>query len=255
MADVFVDGLTACGKVRKQNEDALLLMDLTTRAVIEPRATVDLGRRGILVAVSDGLGGAPAGDVASALSVAALSEALAADCIAEIGERLREDVVAVSQRVREAAASPERRGMGATLTAAIITRNTAHIAQVGDSRAYLFRAHRMIQLTRDQTFVQGLVDDGLMTEREAAVSPQRNMVQQVMGQREPLDVVISRIALQPGDRLLLCSDGLSGVVPPGPIEYLLGRSREYVCADLVHSADAVGSPDNVTVVLVEIGER
>ena len=256
---VIVAGLTHPGRVRSNNEDAFAIAPLEGDTPVSGERSVPLdpGGHGVLLAVSDGMGGAAAGEIASALSLEALVAGLrrTADRDSTVdANRLRHLVEDASRAVFEAGQRPSRRGMGATLTAVLVCGDGAHVAQIGDSRAYLIRARRIVQLTHDQSWVQELVDHGVLTPEEAASSPQRNVIMQVMGQGEPLHVALGRIRLFPGDRLLICSDGLSNVVSDADLLRLGGppAPADAACRALVDAALAGGAPDNVTVVVGEV---
>lgn len=240
------------GRSRDHNEDAYVVARLGDAA--EPRgvASWSLDGEEILLAVSDGLGGAPAGEVASELSVRRLFDALEHDRGGDPGERLRRDVVRASEKVREAGARPGRHGMGATLTTALLRGTTAYLGQVGDSRAYLLRDGAITQITKDQSYVQEKVDEGELTPEEAERSPEKNLVSQVMGQSKPLDVALGRIELREGDVLLLCSDGLTNAIDEDTIRQLATGSFDRAAKALVDAANDAGGPDNVTVVLAKI---
>lgn len=251
-------GLTDRGLVRPSNEDAFFLVDLATG---EPwggpaPATWKLGQRGVLLAVSDGMGGANAGEVASALSLEKLLEGMRSRARPREGDadRLRRSVEQASRQVRRAAARPGREGMGATLTAMYVRGSVATYAEIGDSRAYLLRRGHLCQITRDQSYVQLLVDAGLMTQEEAERSPRRNIVLQAMGQDTDVVVALGRLELRRGDRLLLCTDGLSGLLDDVQIQRLADAPTpvDEACADLVALAKEAGGDDNITVILAEV---
>lgn len=254
---VVVAALSDKGRVRDRNEDAFLLYDLDKNERQVDSGNWTVGERGILLAVSDGMGGAAAGEVASAVSVEALlSELLEDDGPGGVGDRLRRVVHRASKRVREEAKRPGRRGMGATLTTALFCGTIVHLAQIGDSRAYLLRDGRIRQVTHDQSYVQMLIDEGLMTPEEAERSPQKSVLLQAMGQPGDLRVDLGRLAVQPGDRLLLCSDGLTNAIGDEQIASLaMSNERDVAtsCRELVNAANAAGGPDNITVVLAAIG--
>jgi PPM family protein phosphatase len=258
---IIAAGATHKGMVREHNEDSFLLVDLDsgerpnssvpTDSQSAQRVEWSIGERGVLLAVSDGMGGAAAGEVASTLSVEALlAELQRDDGDGAIPDRLRRVVLRASKRVREEGKRPGRRGMGATLTAALLCGTTANLAQIGDSRAYLIRGGAIRQVTHDQSYVQMLVDEGVMTAEEAERSPQKNVLLQAMGQPGDLKVGLGRIAVQRGDRLLLCSDGLTNAVPDHDIATLaVDEDTERACAALIATANKAGGPDNITVVL------
>jgi serine/threonine protein phosphatase PrpC len=167
--------------------------------------------------------------------------------------RLERVIEQASRQVRRAATRPDREGMGATLTAVFVRGGVATIAEVGDSRAYVIRKGTLCQVTRDQSYVQLLVDAGLMTQEEAERSPRRNIVLQAMGQETDVIVALGRMDLRRGDRLLLCSDGLSSMLegeallrlaaPPVPVDE--------ACAALIEEAKREGGEDNITAILAE----
>jgi len=169
------------------------------------------------------------------------------------GDTLRRVIEMASDKVHEAGKRPDRRGMGATLTAALVVGHTAYVAQIGDSRMYLLRGGRIGQVTHDQSYVQMLVDAGVMTPEEAEASPRKNIILQVMGQ-QTVRVALGRISLKTGDRLLLCSDGLTNVVDDTTINAVAKPPGELAKASnaLVKLTKEGGAPDNVTVILAEV---
>lgn len=224
---------TDVGRLRQSNEDALVLADP-------------------VFAVADGMGGARAGEVASAMAVAALYG------LAGGADELVGALEDVNARIHAAArADASLTGMGTTATAALITRDELVIAHVGDSRAYLLRDGRLQQVTEDHSLVAELIRRGALTPAEAERHPQRSVITRALGAEPGVEVDVVRLVPQAGDVLLLCSDGLTGMVGDGEIGRIVGgpgtlpeRARE-----LVRAANGAGGEDNVTVVLVRIGER
>jgi serine/threonine protein phosphatase PrpC len=255
-----VSGRTDVGRVRQSNEDAYLVANLSNgqRASDPTMATWSVGDGGVIIAVSDGMGGAKAGEVASALSIEGLYQGLMAQAAegatADDAGRLRGVIEQTSRKVREEGQAPERRGMGATLTAVLCRGPLAYVAEVGDSRAYLLRGGSICQVTRDQSYVQLLVDAGLLTPEQAEESPQKNIILQVMGQKEDLRVEVGRIEIRQGDRFLLCSDGLSNCVKDEDILRIAAAPSpvDAACAALVDAAIQGGGDDNITVILAEV---
>jgi PPM family protein phosphatase len=233
---IVASGLTDVGRVRQANEDAFHVGDH-------------------LVAVADGMGGHLAGEVASATAlepVKALDGVEFEDGQAAL-DALRRAVVEANTTVsRMAEEEPSFRGMGTTLTAALIEGRRLHLAHVGDSRAYLLRGERFSQLTDDHTLVQHLVDEGQITREEAATHPQRSIITRAIGVSPEIEVDALSLELDPGDQLLLCSDGLTGVVEDDAIaaELATGDDVDDVLRRLVDAANAGGGPDNVTAVIV-----
>ncbi|MFD2763839.1 PP2C family protein-serine/threonine phosphatase [Micromonospora eburnea] len=223
------------GLVRTNNEDSALAGDR-------------------LVAVADGMGGLPAGEVASEIVIRILDELTPPTVPDEAAEALRAVVSTANQRIRAAiTADPAREGMGTTLTAGLLAGETLVLAQVGDSRCYLLRNGELTQLTRDDTFVQALVDQGALSPDQARHHPQRSLVTRaVQGSDTP--PAIGVLTLVPGDRLLLCSDGLSDYVEDSPIATTLTTyvDRQQCGEQLVKLAHQAGAPDNVTVVVSDV---
>jgi len=252
---------TDVGKVRTNNEDAYVVADLNRRSKVtadEP-TDFDVAARGVLLAVSDGMGGEQAGEVASALVVETLQRVLS-DKAPESEEsktaitRIIEDAVTkANEEVFAAAKDPGKRGMGATLTAVYIHGAAAYIAEIGDSRAYLIRGRRVRQMTKDQSFVQLLLDSGAITKEEAETYPHKNIILQAIGQQRDLAVALGKLALRRGDRVVLCSDGLSNKVTPEEMHEIVcaASSIADACKKLVETANERGGDDNVTVVIAE----
>jgi protein phosphatase len=231
-------GATITGRVRKANEDANHVGDS-------------------VFAVADGMGGHLAGEVASATALEPIaildgrvfgSPEEAADALATAVQEANARVVGKGE------GNPDLQGMGTTLTAALYEGRRLHVAHVGDSRAYLLRDGELGQLTKDHTFVQQLLDDGQISPEEAASHPHRSVVTRAIGVEAEVDIDLLALELRPGDQVLLCSDGLSGVVPQGTLKTLLrsGRPPQEVVRALLGAADAAGSPDNVTAVLLVV---
>jgi PPM family protein phosphatase len=250
-------GVTDVGSVREANEDSFTMAELSKPQRWQGGAAAEWPATdgGVLLVVSDGMGGAKAGEVASALSV----EAVLGGMMRAVrekpadGETLRRVIEQASEKVFQAAKRPDRKGMGATLTAVLIEGATAYIAQIGDSRAYLLRQGRIGQITHDQSYVQLLVDAGIMTVEEAETSPRKNIILQVMGQEE-VRVALGRVTLKPGDRMLLCSDGLTNVVDDATINAVAKPPGDLAkaAAALVTLTKEGGAPDNVTVIVAEL---
>ncbi|MDF1702337.1 MAG: protein phosphatase 2C domain-containing protein [Planctomycetota bacterium] len=263
-------GRSVVGCVRTNNEDALWAGALAGDPGDGREITDDvegdsvLLRPGAVLAVADGMGGAKAGEVASELAVTILREEMlrraaegAADGADEGGlaEAFVGAVEVANERIRdESAVNPARRGMGTTLTAVWVYDHTAQLVHVGDSRAYLFRKGRLSRLTKDQSLVEKLLEDNIITEEEAQRMGARNIILQALGSEEDLDVAQPRSGLEAGDILMLCTDGLTGVVPDDDVEEILraGGSLEEACARLIAAAEAGGGPDNITVLVGRI---
>jgi serine/threonine protein phosphatase PrpC len=209
--------------------------------------------RGVLLAVADGMGGAQAGEVASALALHALRKGMPASEGGTAEEALKVSVEKSNQSVWQAAADRNRKGMGATLTAVLIHGARAYVAEVGDSRAYVLRGSRLIQITRDQSYGQLLFDAGALTRDQVETFQYKNIIVQAIGTKPNVVVALNRFKLRRGDRILLCSDGLSGQVKDEEIRSVLLSTvgLDAACTKLIELANLRGGEDNVTVVLAE----
>ncbi len=255
-ADITVRacGITDLGRVRGNNEDTLLIAHLASIAKTAPPAHAVRFEAAypVLLAVSDGMGGAAAGEIASALVVESLRRAMAS-ARGNWDEATRLAVERANREVWQAAQQPGRHGMGATLTAVCVHGTEAHIAEVGDSRAYLIRSGRIRQITHDQSFVQVLLDAGMIRPEEVEQHPMRSMLLQAMGQPD-IKASVARLDLRRDDRLLLCSDGLSNKLSAEDMLAVIeeGPSIEATCEKLVALANARGGEDNITVIVAEL---
>ncbi|MEU5907608.1 protein phosphatase 2C domain-containing protein [Micromonospora sp. NPDC047467] len=212
-----------------------------------------------LVAVADGMGGMAAGDLASALTIDAVAPLDVETPEDALVAALQGGIALATTRIRQAVAEdPERQGMGTTLTALLFARTGTclALAHVGDSRAYLFREGVLKQVTRDDTFVQMLVDQGVITADQASSHPRRAVVTQAL-QGENVSPSYATMVPRAGDRWLLCSDGLSNVVRPDTLaEVLTTYPDRAACAGkLIDLALHAGGPDNVTVVVADVVEE
>jgi serine/threonine protein phosphatase PrpC len=230
--------VTDIGRMRKNNEDRYL-------------------SAGRLAAVADGMGGHRAGEVASAIAMeelAALEHAGPWPTPADAGEALRAVFLAANRRIRDTAAKDsELDGMGTTLVALLEDGDSIHLANVGDSRAYLLRSGELSQVTVDHTLVQELIDEGRLRPEEAERHPQRSIITRALGVESDVEVDLFTYKLLSGDRLLLCTDGLSGVVSEQRIRNVLLRVPEpqRAAEKLVAMANESGGPDNITVVVLD----
>jgi serine/threonine protein phosphatase PrpC len=252
-----VAGRTDTGRVREKNEDSFVVADLAGGSLGGQAGTArfEIGERGVLLAVSDGMGGHKAGEVASALVVQSLPRALG-----ELAGRMPDDalleraVLDANRTVREAAHAPGREKMGATLTALYVHGPMVHIAEVGDSRAFVVRGGVIQQVTKDQSYVQLLIDVGALRPEDAERAPMRGVILQSMGQDKPVNVALGRLELRRRDCFVLCSDGLSNKVGADEIRDVLRASRntDEACARLVDLANERGGEDNITVIVAGV---
>ena len=252
------------GKARDHNEDNFLVADLSRRDCTAPvsEREYELGDRGLLLVVADGMGGAAAGELASEMATDTIYKQLLSSWLREqeatgqrFATRLKEAVESANIEIHNyAKAHPENRGMGTTATAVGILGDHLYLTQVGDSRAYLVRAGAAHQLTKDQSLMQRLVEAGELTEEEAAQSERRNIILQALGPDAKVKVDLTHQEIRRGDTLVLCSDGLSGQVKKEEIARQVSETRDLkaVCDRLVALANERGGPDNITVLVARL---
>lgn len=246
---ILAAGSTDVGCVRKHNEDSLLV-------------DVDLG----LFIVADGLGGHAAGEVASRIVVETVAQFIGQTVekdrtwpveynpsLSYDGNRIKLALVLADQAIAEDIRhNPERETMGSTAVAALLHGPTVTLAHVGDSRAYLLSTEGIQQVTRDHSWVAEQVANGILTASEARVHPFRNVITQALGNGGDLEVEVQELVLAKSERLLLCSDGLSGMVGDQQIWDIVGKSKNLVSAveSLISVARDHGGEDNITAILV-----
>ena len=210
-----------------------------------------------LLVVADGMGGHAAGELASATAVATFAEVADAPLPESGAVEMLEDAVDVAgERIGDIIATqPEFQGMGTTVTAVAWLGEQIAVAHVGDSRAYLLRDGELAQITKDHTYVQSLVDAGRITAEEANTHPRRNLIMRAIDGVHNVDVDVSVQDLRAGDRLMLCSDGLSGVVPDDVLAEVLSTGEP--TGTVIHLLDLAldaGAPDNVTILVADVVE-
>jgi protein phosphatase len=225
--------LSDTGRVREKNEDAF-------------------HADGRVFIVADGMGGHRAGEVASA---AAIKEFLVFEARHREEtplERLRGGMRAANEALcRMADGDRELEGMGTTFTAVLIE-GGLFLGHVGDSRAYIWRGGRLRPMTRDHSLVERMVDEGRLSPRDARTHPQRNVILRALGAERELEIDLDTVDAAPGDRLLLCSDGLSGMLEDAEMESIVSGEAgpEEACRALVEAANAKGGMDNITAIVV-----
>jgi serine/threonine protein phosphatase PrpC len=233
-------GRSAIGLVRQGNEDSALVSSQ-------------------LIAVADGMGGHAAGEVASRIAIQVLNSLAPTLTAAELDEDSVSDLLMHSLHSIDAGIAAvteeeiEKRGMGTTLTALLIRDKEIALLHVGDSRCYRLRGNTLEQLSNDHTVIQELLDQGAISEAEAAEHPQRSMLTQALRGDGDVTPVLQVYEAKKGDRFLLCSDGLSGVLTEKEIKIGLKKSdKEDAVKFLVDATYVNGAPDNVTVLIADI---
>jgi protein phosphatase len=258
---VHVFGRTDVGRTREHNEDAFVVADLSTNdASLQPAVRKHrVGPKGTLFMVADGMGGAAAGEIASQMATEIVLRELRENWIplqqpsAEAFARcLKRAAQTANQQIHSYATShPEYRGMGTTATIAGLLADTLYLCQVGDSRGYLVRDGVTLQITKDQSLMQKLIEAGELTEEEAAQSERRNIILQALGPEPTIKVDLTFQRVRRGDILVLCSDGLSGQVSKDDITQIIAEEKDLVqaCRRLIERANEAGGPDNITVII------
>ena len=242
------------GKARTHNEDTLFTFNSFMDGIDSSSAF------GIYL-VADGMGGHQSGEVASHLAAQAASQHLVEKVFEKYlydGETYSEDELSrITGEAVDAAQTLIRRrvpGGGTTLTLVMAIGDRLFSAHVGDSRLYVIDTEGDLRLkTRDHSLVKRLIDLGEITEKEASVHPQRNVLYRALGQMDPFDPDLDQFSIQKGERLLICSDGLWGVLEPEQLRGILNKSDDLdqTACDLVRAANKSGGPDNISVVLLE----
>lgn len=265
---ITVYAQTDVGMVRAGNEDTFLVLNLDTADTWTPvtiegdppehLAAFEQTSAGTILAVSDGMGGALAGEVASRMAVEGVRDHMlffkgnAAYSGFPFHERLRLAVEQANSQINnESMGNADYAGMGATFTAAGVHDGMLTLAQIGDSRCYMMRGNRIALVTHDQSLVWQLVEAGHITEEEAETHQYKNVILQALGAQPRVNVVVDRIALSHGDTILLCSDGLSGRVRAEEMLEIVTKtdSLRAACEQLIQLANDRGGEDNITVVL------
>lgn len=266
-------GLTDRGQVRPTNEDHFAVAELARTLHIHessvPQAPTQYSsRRGHVFLLADGMGGHTAGEVASALTVGTI-EGFLLNCLKfffklsapdehQVMREFRDALQAADARIfEEAERHPEMFGMGTTLTMAFATERRLLVAHAGDSRCYLFSGTDLHQLTRDHTVAAELARRGVIDAGEVARHPYRHVITNVVGGKQPgVTAEMQRFDLEPGDVVLLCSDGLTDALTDEQIAAVLREEAEprAACARLVAEANERGGRDNITVIVAQFAE-
>lgn len=277
MLTVEIHATSHVGRVRRGNEDNYLLLNISrSRAwtseqadgefVIESQE-FEVDENGIVLAVSDGMGGALAGEVASKMAVESVSEKLLTEedddatltpesVQYNLISRLYNATVYANYLVhQQGRTDPQFQGMGATFTGIGVTPEGVDIIQVGDSRAYLVRNGKIYQITKDQSLVQQLIDAQQISAEEAETHTLKNVILQALGAQNEIYPVSARLIPSQNDVLLLCSDGLSNKVTAANMQKHVVENIDHLeraCAELVKEANENGGEDNITVILAKL---
>ena len=230
-------GWSETGKLREQNEDAIYCDDQT----------------GVYI-VADGMGGHQAGEVASREAIRTFLAAYEEGKKEEVTDRIISSMAKANEAVfQESLQEETRQGMGTTFTCAVVQGNRAVFGHVGDSRAYLYRKGTLRQITRDHSYVMEMVKQGKLTLEEAAVHPQRNVITRAIGTKEPMGSDLYMEEIKSGDRILLCSDGLTSMVDDAAIATILEEEQpvEQSARALAKTANENGGKDNISVILIQ----
>ncbi len=256
MARVELFARTEIGCVRERNEDAFVVANASTgERGLRPGTTMqELGQGVSLVGVCDGMGGAAAGDIASKIGTETLYDAMMAATplhdSAGAQEALLSAIGTANRAILEYARThPGKRGMGTTMTAALIFGHDIYIVHIGDSRAYLRRGRTLTQLTTDHSIVGQMIASGQLTPEQGRSYEHRNVLLQALGVQPVIQPELVQVSLRAGDVLLLCSDGLTGPLEDSRVLELMLKYQDPVrcCRALTEAACAAGGPDNVTV--------
>ncbi len=266
------------GRVRKGNEDNYLLLDISEsetwtssqesqaddELIIESQR-FEIDANGIVLAVSDGMGGALAGEVASKMAVETVSEILldndpektvSPDSFGDsLVGRLYDASVYANHRIHQRGREPEFQGMGATFTGVAITEAAVDLVQIGDSRTYLIRNAEIFQVTKDQSLVQQLIDSQQISPEEAETHALKNVILQALGAQNEIYPVAARLTPQRDDILLVCSDGLSNKLDGVDLQKVIMAhidDLKMACVELIKEANERGGEDNITVVLAKL---
>jgi serine/threonine protein phosphatase PrpC len=242
---IEIGSATHVGQVRTGNEDSVLC---------EPLESALAAERGLFFAVADGMGGHAAGEVASSMAVKTARDIFYTSPDRDISTALQQAIDRANAEVYEAGAGTSGRDhMGSTLTAVVLAHSKAIVGHVGDSRCYIVRRGAIEQLTRDHSWVAEEVAAGLLTEEQARVHPRRNIITRALGLGPQVKVDLYDADLEPGNLVVVCSDGLHGLVTDAEILAYVTRYRPADAVDaLVRLANERGGPDNISVVVAQV---
>lgn len=249
MISVIIKAESDTGRSRKENQDHF--------GYYIPKGK-KIHKKGMIMTVADGMGGHTGGKTASELAVKILLSEYYKDPRG-IPDSLESSFIKANQGVFDKSKDENFHGMGTTLTSVVLKSNEMYFAHVGDSRGYLIRDNEIQQFTEDHSYVQSLIKAGVITEDEARTHPERNKITRAIGINEKLKVDVSETPriLKTGDYLLLCSDGLHGVVLEDEIlnTFMTFKEPDLICRKLIEMANDQGGPDNITALIVKIDRK
>lgn len=237
------------GRQRQVNEDSMI--------ALLPEDPQVMTRKGALFVVADGMGGQTAGDVASTMAVNLVRDAYYADenddVDASLLQAMRRANTAIYQASQLQEPLPEKNRMGTTCVAAVLIGDTVHVANVGDSRAYIVRGKQLLQISQDHSLVAQQVREGLLTPDQAREHPERNMIYRCLGMSADVEADLFSEAVQEGDLLVLCTDGLSNLVSDEELQEIVQQfGPQESVYHLVDRANEQGGPDNITAIVVRV---
>jgi len=243
---------TDVGRRRELDEDSIVVKKGST---VYNSKHVDA----ILLALADGMGGHNAGEVASSLATETVAEEMTRVLESqrglsdeEMSTLFQKSIKLANQKIYDyGQQNPQYRGMGTTVTAAVVLDDIVYIGHVGDSRAYIFNEREVIQVTKDHSLVQEMIDDEKITDDEARTHPQKNIITKTVGMYRDVEADIIRVRLDKGDILLVCCDGLTDMVPDEEIHAIVMQHKDpqTICDALVDEANARGGFDNISVIV------
>ena len=263
------------GRIRPENEDNFLMLNLSSDetwtseeydgALVVESHRFEIDDRGVVLAVSDGMGGALAGEVASQMAVETVcgvlldndpDKTISPDSFSEsLVGKLYDATVYANHKIHQKGREPEFQGMGATFTGIGVTPDGVGLVQIGDSRTYLIRNAKIYQVTKDQSLVQQLIDSGQITEEEAETHALRNVILQALGAQNEIFPVAAHLIPSRDDILLLCSDGLSNKLDASDIQRIIFDNFDNLkmaAVELVKEANDRGGEDNITLIIVKL---
>lgn len=247
-ADVTIGNLTHVGMERSENQDYY--------GYYEPEDPAEFDRKGRLIVVCDGMGGHAGGEIASRLAVNTILEEYKKNNTDDIPTALRLSIEAANAAVwEEATQKPELKGMGSTCVSVVVNKGSAYTGHVGDSRCYLIRDNDLIQVTKDHSLVQQMVDEGLLREEEMESHPEKNVILRSLGVKPDVEVEVNSVPVKVGDIFVLSTDGLTGLVSKEEVKHIVLMHKDEpmtACARLVDLANKYGGYDNITVQIAKV---